>query len=382
MRRSGEKFSPADEEHMRRALRLAQKGYGGTSPNPMVGAIIVRNGEVLGEGWHQRAGKPHAEVNAITAARRRGKDLRGASIYITLEPCCTHGRTPPCTSAIIESGIVEVIAGARDPNAQHAGKGFEILRKAGVKVRVGLLRGECLQLNEAFNHWIVQRKPFVICKCAMGLDGKIATNSGDSKWITGEKARAIGMRLRLGADAIVAGVNTILRDNPALTLRPGPGVRVPSWKPWKRIVLDPAGRIPESAKVLTDENASQTTVVVSSEASQRKVRTLRLLANVVVAPARGGEINLNWLCRQLGRKGITSLLVEGGGETHYSFLRQSLVNRIHFFYAPLIITGRTAAKAVGGNRTFLGGIGLQLTEVEWSSVGADLLCNALVKRGK
>lgn len=367
---------------MRRALRLAQKGYGGTSPNPMVGAVIVRNGVVLGEGWHKRAGEPHAEVNAMTAARRAGHDLRGATIYVTLEPCCTFGRTPPCTSAIIESEMAEVIAGATDPNVKHAGKGFTALRKAGIQVRVGLLAEECTKLNEGFNHWIVQRQPFVICKCAMSLDGKIATNSGQSKWITGENARALGMRLRLGSDAIISGVNTILRDDPALTLRAGRGVRIPSWKKLKRIVLDPAGRIPESAKVLTDENAPLTTIVVSSEASQRKVRVLERLAKVVVAPTRNGQINLKWLAQKLGTEGVTSVLVEGGGETHHSFLRQTLVNRIHFFYAPLIITGRTAPKAVGGDRTLRSGKGLRLTDVEWSRVGADLLCSALVKGPK
>ncbi|MGZ8920204.1 MAG: bifunctional diaminohydroxyphosphoribosylaminopyrimidine deaminase/5-amino-6-(5-phosphoribosylamino)uracil reductase RibD, partial [Limisphaerales bacterium] len=190
MQRAGERFSPADEEYMRRALHLARKGYGGTSPNPMVGAIIVRNGEVLGEGWHKRAGEPHAEANAISAALRHGKNLRGATLYVTLEPCCTFGRTPPCTAAIIESGITEVIVGATDPNVKHSGKGFRVLRNAGITLREGLLRDACTQLNEAFNHWIVQSRPFVICKCAMSLDGKIATNSGDSKWITGEKARA------------------------------------------------------------------------------------------------------------------------------------------------------------------------------------------------
>ncbi|MGZ8899862.1 MAG: bifunctional diaminohydroxyphosphoribosylaminopyrimidine deaminase/5-amino-6-(5-phosphoribosylamino)uracil reductase RibD, partial [Limisphaerales bacterium] len=262
------------------------------------------------------------------------------------------------------------------------GKGFRVLRNAGITLREGLLRDACTQLNEAFNHWIVQSRPFVICKCAMSLDGKIATNSGDSKWITGEKARAFGMRLRLGADAILSGVNSILRDDPALTVRPGPGVKIPSWKTIKRVVLDPTGRIPESAQVLTDEHASLTTVVVSSEASQRKIRALERRAKVLVAPSLAGQINLAWLSRQLGKEGVTSLLVEGGGETHYHFLQRSLVNRICFFYAPRVITGRSAAKAVGGNRTLRGGKGLRLTDIEWSRLGADLLCSALVKGAK
>ena len=364
---------------MQRALRLAQKGYGATSPNPLVGAVIVRNGEVIGESWHQRAGEAHAEVNAIRAALRSGKDLRGATLYVTLEPCCTYGRTPPCTLAIIESGIARVVVGSTDPNRKHAGKGFAILRKAGLSVKVGLLQHSCRQLNEAFNYWIVHRRPFVVCKCAMSLDGKIATNSGDSKWITGEKARAFGMRLRLGADAIIAGVNTILRDDPSLTLRSLPGVRIPARKHWRRIVLDPTGRIPQSAKVLNDDDASQTTLVVTGAASPKKIRALEKLAEVIIAPSRGDGINLKWLSRRLGKEGITSLLVEGGGETHYNFLRNSMVNRIYFFYAPLIITGRNAPKAVGGNHTLHAGKGLRLANLEWKKVGSDLLCSAVVK---
>ena len=363
---------------MRRALLLARKGFGGTSPNPMVGAVIVRDGIVLGDGFHKRAGEAHAEVNAIATARRAGKDIRGAILYVTLEPCSTFGRTPPCTSAIIESGISEVIVGATDPNAKHSGKGFAVLRKTGIRVRHGLLAEECTRLNVAFNHWISERRPLVVCKCAMSLDGKIATNSGDSKWITGEKARAFGMRLRLGADAIVAGVNTILRDDPALTLRAGPGIKIPAWKNLRRIVLDPTGRIPETARVLTAEKVSLTTLVVTEKAGLKKIKALEKLVRVIVAPLSAGEINLRWLMRLLGREEVTSLLVEGGGETHFSFLRQSLVGRVHFFYAPLVISGRDAAKAVGGRRTLARGRGLALREVEWTKVGEDLLCSALI----
>ena len=365
---------------MRLALRLARRGYGGTSPNPMVGAVIVRDGELHGEGWHKRAGEPHAEINAIAAARRARKELRGATIFVTLEPCCTFGRTPPCTSALIESGIREVIVGATDPKTEHSGRGFKVLQKAGLLVRTGLLADECTQLNEAFNHWVVEKRPFVICKCAMSLDGKIATNSGESKWITGPKARLFGMKLRLGADAIVAGVNTILRDDPALSLRAEKGVKVPAWKTWRRIVFDPNGRIPETARVLNDElAAATTTVVVTNAAPTRKIATLEKKARVVIAPSKKGEIDLRWLMKQFGKEGITALLVEGGGETHYSFLRQDLVNRVYFFYAPLVITGRNAAKGVGGDRSLRAGRGRGLREVEWSKIGDDLLCTALVR---
>lgn len=380
MRARGETFSVADEEFMHRALRLAQRAYGGTSPNPMVGAVIVRNGQVLGEGFHKRAGEPHAEVNAINAAYRAVHDLRGATIYVTLEPCSTFGRTPPCTSALMENGISRVVVAATDPNPEHAGRGLKLLRKSGIKVESGLLAEESMRLNEAFNHWIVHGRPFVTCKCAMSLDGKIATNSGDSKWITGDKARTYGMRLRLAADAILAGLNTILRDDPALTLRATRGVKIPSGKNLQRIVLDPGGRVPESASVLNDDRAFSTTIVLTAKATPKKISALEKKANVIIAPTSRGVINLSWLMKKLGSEGITSLLVEGGGETHYNFLRQGLVNRVYFFYAPLVITGRDAPKSVGGDKTLRAGRGLKLKNVQWNRIGEDLLCTALISK--
>src|SRR5437764_1750702 len=210
---------PGEERFMRVALGLARQGYGMTSPNPMVGAVLVKGGKIIGRGWHRRAGEPHAEIEALRDAERRGHNVRGATLYVTLEPCSTYGRTPPCTEAIGGAGIRKVVAGATDPNPRHAGAGFERLRRAGVQVTTGVLEQECNSLNEAFNHWIVQRTPLVTVKAAMTMDGKIATAAGESKWITGEEARAYGMRLRQGADAILVGVNTIVADDPSLTAR-------------------------------------------------------------------------------------------------------------------------------------------------------------------
>ena len=222
----------SDAHFMRLALRLARRGYGTTSPNPMVGAVLVKGGKIIGRGWHRRAGGPHAEIEALRDAQKRGHNPRGATLYVTLEPCCTHGRTPPCTEAIIAAGIKRVVVGAIDPNPKHAGKGFKILQRAGIAVKsfeLASSRGSRsdsphrtatnARLNEAFNHWIVHRTPFVTVKAAMTLDGKIATASGESKWITGEKARAYGMKLRQGSDAILVGINTILADDPSLTVR-------------------------------------------------------------------------------------------------------------------------------------------------------------------
>src|SRR5215813_1445472 len=197
------------DELMRIALRLAKRGYGTTSPNPMVGAVLIQGGRIIGKGWHERAGGPHAEIVALNDAKRRGQKVRGSTLVVTLEPCSTHGRTPPCTEAIIRAGIKRVLAGATDPNPKHSGEGFRLLRSEGVAVENGILAAQCTALNESFNHWIVHRTPFVTVKAAMSLDGKIATASGESKWITGEKARECGMKLRQGADAILVGIKTV-----------------------------------------------------------------------------------------------------------------------------------------------------------------------------
>ena len=238
----------SDVQFMRLAFRLARRGFGRTSPNPMVGAVLVKNGKIIGQGWHHRAGEPHAEIEALRSAK---ENPRGATLFVTLEPCCTHGRTPPCTGAIIAAGLKRVVVAALDPNPAHCGRGLQILRKAGISVSHGLLAEQELSLNEAFRHWIVHRTPFVTVKAAMSLDGKIATRAGQSKWITGPEARACGMTLRTGADAILVGVNTIIADDPALTLRQ-PGFED---KRLRRIVLDPTARIPLRSKVVADKFA-------------------------------------------------------------------------------------------------------------------------------
>ena len=314
--------APAELRFMRLALRLARRGYGSTSPNPMVGAVLVKAGRIIGQGWHRRAGGSHAEIAALRDAQARGAKSAGATLYVTLEPCCTHGRTPPCTDAIIAAGIKHVVVAATDPNPAHAGRGFKILQRAGIAVTRGVLAGEAARLNEAFNHWIVHRTPFVTVKAAMTLDGKIATPSGESKWITGEKARAHGMKLRAGVDAILVGVNTVLADDPSLTFRGqragGRGQKEATRL--RRIVLDSSARTPLTAKVVSDECAALTTVVVTRAAPARRVAALRRRVNVLVAPARGGRIALRWLLKKLGAENVTSLLVEGGGEVNASFL--------------------------------------------------------------
>ena len=363
---------------MRLALRLARHGRGTTSPNPMVGAVLVKSGRIIGRGWHRRAGLPHAEIEALLDAQKRGNATRGATLYVTLEPCCTHGRTPPCTDAIISAGIKRIVIGATDPNPKHAGKGFKILQRAGIEVVHGMLADECAKLNEAFNHWIVKRMPFVTVKAAMTLDGKIATSHGESKWITGEKARAHGMKLRQGSDAILVGINTILADDSSLTARSQKLEARSQNKNLQRIILDSMARTPLTAKVATDEFSALTTIVVSKDAPKRRVAALSKCVNVVVAPATNSKLNLKWLLERLGAENVTSLLVEGGGEVNASFLLGGLAQRVAFFYAPKILGGRDSRKGVAGDSAKSLNEVVQLREVEWRKLGEDLLLTARV----
>jgi diaminohydroxyphosphoribosylaminopyrimidine deaminase/5-amino-6-(5-phosphoribosylamino)uracil reductase len=409
-------FSKNYLNYMRQAMGLARRGYGTTSPNPMVGAVLVKGGKIIGRGWHRRAGGPHAEIGALRDAQKCGHSPRGATLYVTLEPCCTHGRTPPCTDAIIAAGIKRVVVGATDPNPKHSGRAFKILRRAGIEVTAfgkgrarhsvravpGLARrrraedcapcqklaDECVRLNESFNHWIVHRTPFVTVKAAMTLDGKIATASGESKWITGEAARACGMKLRQGADAILVGINTILADDPSLTTRTK--MEDGRWKigkPLRRIVLDSMARTPLKAKIVSDKRAALTTIVVSKHAPKNRVAALAKRVNVIVAPSAKplspvtrhlSLIDLRWLLKKLGAENVTSLLVEGGGEVNASFLLGGFAQRVSFFYAPKILGGRDSRMAVAGEGARSLAEVIRLRDVEWKRLGPDLLLTARV----
>ena len=404
-----------DAHFMQFALRLARRGSGATSPNPMVGAVLVKGGKIIGRGWHQRAGGSHAEIEALRDAQKRRPSPRDATLYVTLEPCSTHGRTPPCTEAIIAAGIRRVVIGATDPNPKHAGKGFQILHRAGIEaVSFGSkspspghrppsppagegdgvrgrsfgnkLTDECVKLNEVFNHWIVHHTPFVTVKAAMTLDGKIATASGESKWITGEKARGHGMKLRRVSDAILVGINTILADDPSLTARTK--MADGSWKmakPVRRIVLDSMARTPLDAKVVSDELAALTMIVVSMAAPKKRVAALAERVDVIVAPTenskfkiQNSKLDLKWLLKMLGAENVTSLLVEGGGEVNASFLLGGFAQRVAFFYAPKILGGRDSRKGVAGDGAKSLSEAIPLREVAWRKLGEDLLLTARV----
>ena len=342
-----------DKRFMRRALALARRGLGKTSPNPAVGAVLVCGGRLIGEGWHKKAGGPHAEIEALRAAGIvASRKLPVAShqspittLYVTLEPCSTRGRTPPCTDAIIAAGVKRVVVGAVDPNPRHRGRGLKLLRRAGIRVESGVLAQEATRLNEAFNKWITTGMPLVIAKAAMSLDGKIATRTGDSRWITSDTARKCAHKLRAQVDAIMVGAQTVIRDDPQLTVRHG--VRRAK-QPW-RVVVDARGRTPKSAKLFRDKHHGRTLVMTTTLSSARWRGYLAALGiNVVVVAQKGGRVDLRAALRALGCMNVTSVLVEGGGELLGSAFDDGLVDKVALFYAPKVIGGRKAVPAVGG----------------------------------
>jgi diaminohydroxyphosphoribosylaminopyrimidine deaminase/5-amino-6-(5-phosphoribosylamino)uracil reductase len=371
-------FSKEDERFMRRALALARRGLGKTSPNPAVGAVLVRKGRVLGEGWHKRAGAPHAEVFALRELERLAlPTANGATLYVTMEPCSTWGRTPPCTDAIIAAGVKRVVVAARDPNPKHNGRGLKMLRGDGIRVEAGLLAKEAAGMNAGFNKWITTGMPLVIAKAAMSLDGKIATRTGDSKWITSEAARREAHRLRAQVDAILVGANTVIRDNPELTVRHG----VRGKQPW-RVVVDARGRVSRRAKIFRDAQRRCTLVLTTSLSSATWRRYLSGKGvEAIVLPHKRGRIDLRAALKALGRLDITSVLVEGGGELLGLFFDARLVDRVALFYAPIVIGGRGAVAAVGGEGAFRVGEAVRLRDCRWRLVGRDeMLLEASVAR--
>ncbi|MDP7236081.1 MAG: bifunctional diaminohydroxyphosphoribosylaminopyrimidine deaminase/5-amino-6-(5-phosphoribosylamino)uracil reductase RibD [Candidatus Latescibacteria bacterium] len=321
-------ISKQDLSFMQRALTLAERGRGRTSPNPMVGAVIVRDGHIIGEGYHQKAGGPHAEPNAIRAA---GTRTRGSTMYVTLEPCSHHGRTPPCADAIIEAGISRVIVAMTDPDKRVTGAGIDRMREADIAVGVGLLETETRHLNRSYIHHRQTGEPFTLLKMAQTLDGRIATKTGHSQWITGEEARRHGHQLRSEADAVLVGIGTVLADNPQLTVRHVEG-RQP-----RRIILDSGARTPISSHVLNGE--APTTICVTDAAPQDRIKSLLDAGTemLVLPTDSDNHIDLNALKRELGAQQILALMIEGGSQIATAFLKARAVEQITCFIAPLIM---------------------------------------------
>lgn len=339
-----------DERLMRLALAQARHGVGLTSPNPAVGAVIARNGRAIAKGYHHRAGLPHAEIEAITSlAPQRA---RGATIYVTLEPCSTHGRTPPCVDAIVRAGFARVVIGAIDPNPKHAGRGVALLREAGLDVTSGVLEEECRELNLAFNHWIVTRRPWVIAKAGLSLDGRITRPPGEGQWLTSEASRADAQQLRLRADAIVIGANTLRHDNPRLTVRGVAGAEEKQ-QPWRVVISSGKNPMPKDAHLFTDAHRSRTIVY-------------------------GGK-TLGAVLRELGReRDVTCVLIEGGTRVLGEAFDRRLVDEVCFYMAPLLCGG--PGVAVGGRGVKDAAEAPPLTHVRYDRIGDDLKMSGRVAR--
>ncbi len=339
----------------------------------MVGAVVVANGTVVGSGYHRRAGGPHAEIVALRHARTRS---RGATLYTTLEPCChTEKRTPPCVPAILESGVRRVVVAMRDPNPHVAGRGIRQLRRAGVAVDVGCLGSDAAALNEVYLHWSNTGRPFVVLKAAMTLDGKIATATGESQWITGTKARAHAHQLRSRVDVIAVGVETVLKDDPQLTVRvsggkrSATGIRQPA-----RLVFDSRLRIPFGARVLQGIEHAPTIIATTNLAGPRKVERLRKMGvQVLVLSRKGSRVSLGRCLQALGGMEFSSMLVEGGAELHASFLRESLVNRVCLYVAPALLGGQETKSLLGGRSPRRLADTVPVSNLHFESLGTDVL---------
>lgn len=374
----GMNFSDKDISFMQRALHLAAKARGMTSPNPMVGAVIVKNGQIIAEDYHKRAGEPHAEALAISKA---GDKAKGSTLYVTLEPCChLDKRTPPCTKAIIKSEIKKVFIAMKDPNPKVAGKGIEELKKHGIEVVSGVLENKAVKLNEAYIKYITTKMPFVILKTAMTLDGKIATPEGQSKWITGEKARAIVHQMRSSVDAILTAAGTVKADNPELTVRIR-GPRTEHRRQTKqpvRIVIDPELETPLNYKIF--DVPPETIVVTRRQKTEVRSQKLKTLADkgVKFIEYDGERVDLKWLMKKLGEMGITSVMIEGGASLNSYALQDSIVDKVVFFIAPKIIGGKSSITAVGGNIFQRLEHAYRVRDIKIKRVGDDLMVEGYI----
>jgi diaminohydroxyphosphoribosylaminopyrimidine deaminase/5-amino-6-(5-phosphoribosylamino)uracil reductase len=357
--------SGSDLQHIRQTLVLAKRGQGRTLPNPMVGSVIVKNGIVIGSGYHHQAGKAHAEIEALAAAKG---SVKGATMYVNLEPCAHQGKTPPCVEAIIASGITRVVCATLDPNSLVSGKGATRLQAAGIDVSVGLLSKEARRLNEVFFTFHEKHRPFIAIKFAASLDGKIATASHDSKWITNDTARAYARRLRSEYQAILIGINTIVDDDPHL------GTRSPGTADPVRVVLDSTLRIPLTSQVLRDDNV----LVITTRRASAKAKKALTDRGIPLYVCPGNRITPDEVMKELARRQITSVLVEGGGTVLGSFVDSNLVDKVYAFYGPLIIGGTLSMNAIGGHGAARLNQAMHLSDLTHKKLGDTFLITGSV----
>jgi riboflavin biosynthesis protein RibD len=360
------------EVYMKKALEIAKNGWGKTNPNPLVGAVIVKNGEVISEGYHEALGCAHAEVCAFRKARR---DISGGTLYVNLEPCSHYGRTPPCAKAIIESGINEVVVAMVDPNPKVSGKGIQMLKDANIKVIVGVLEEEAKKLNEIFIHYITRQRPFVIMKTAMTLDGKIASVTGDSKWISGESSRNYVHVIRDRVSSIMVGVNTVINDNPSLTTRL---TDVEGHDP-VRIVVDSTGRIPIESKVIQSDSKAGLILATTNRINKDKEEQLLSLGvKIIKTSYDNGKVNLIELMQELYKLEIDSVLLEGGGTLNFSALETGIVDKVMAFIAPKVIGGSSAVTPVAGSGFEKMSDAVTLEDIQVGRFGQDVLIEGYV----
>jgi diaminohydroxyphosphoribosylaminopyrimidine deaminase / 5-amino-6-(5-phosphoribosylamino)uracil reductase len=362
-----------DVKYMRRALELAKKGAGYTNPNPLVGAVIVKDGRIIGEGYHEVYGSHHAEVNAF---KNTIEDVSGSTMYVTLEPCSHYGKTPPCAKTIVEKGIKKVIVALGDPNPEVAGRGIKFLRDSGIEVVTGVLEEESRRLNEIFLKYITTKLPFCILKTAMTLDGKIAARTGDSKWITNEESRKYVHKLRHRVSSIMVGVGTILQDDPMLNTR----IQEVNGSDPIRIVVDTSGKTPLKARVLNIKSNAKTIIAATELASQEKLKEFeRMGAEVIITPLRENRVDLKYLMKALGERKIDSVLLEGGSELNYSAMEAGIIDKVNAFIAPKFIGGREAKTPVGGLGRPLMKNALMLKDIEIQRFGDDIMIEGYIR---
>ena len=364
-----------DQKFMKIALNLAEKGKGRVSPNPLVGAVVVKGDHILGQGYHARYGTQHAEIVALKEA---GAEAKGATIYINLEPCCHHGQTPPCVNEIINAGIKRAVISIKDPNPLVNGKSIEILKNKKIEVKLGVLEKAALRLNEYFLKFMTTGSPFVILKCGMSLDGKVATKTGESRWVTGESSREYVHKLRNEIDATMVGIETILRDNPRLTtrLKNGKG-RDPI-----RVVIDSLLRVPIRTRIFTQESSAGNIIVTTVNAPMERIKRIEATGAKVlyVKPKGKNRVDMQIMLKELGKFQITSLLIEGGPGINASAIQEGIVNKLVMFIASKIIGGKTAPSAIQGDGIAVLEEAVRIDDIKIKKLGEDLMVEGYIKR--
>ncbi|WP_010238856.1 bifunctional diaminohydroxyphosphoribosylaminopyrimidine deaminase/5-amino-6-(5-phosphoribosylamino)uracil reductase RibD [Clostridium arbusti] len=358
--------------YMKRALELAKKGTGYTNPNPLVGAVIVKNNKIIGEGYHHFYGGNHAEIDAFNNAM---EDVTGATMYVTLEPCSHYGKTPPCAKAIVEKGIKKVVIGLEDPNPLVSGNGIRILKDNGIEVVTGILEDEGRKLNEIFLKYISSKLPFCILKTAMTLDGKIASYTGDSKWITNELSRNYVHKLRHKVSGIMVGIGTVLADNPFLT------TRLKNGSDATRIIVDSNLRISLDASVLTLKSNAKTIIATTEKANKEKLKLLKNMdIDTIITPAKNDKVNLSYLMNALGENKIDSVLLEGGSTLNYSALEEGIIDKVYSFISPKFIGGSMAKTPIGGQGISLIKNAITLKNISIEKFEEDLMIEGYIRK--